>query len=192
MCYPCGAMPDLATIAKQVNQILLPVIGFALVLGLIYVVVVTLSLGSESKVYTFLAFLFVIAVVGGVLAGVQADYGFVINLVRSAGALGFVVMANLAFVVPKSLYSAVSFGLSVVNGVVTFVPRIAVLGSAALMLLTSLFVFEATRLRYLYGICFPVSVLWMFGTALLVGNGFSEVLVPSATPTPDPPDVQPR
>src|ERR1700682_1433731 len=148
MCYPCGAMPDLATIAKQVNQILLPVIGFALVLGLIYVVVVTLSLGSESKVYTFLAFLFVIAVVGGVLAGVQADYGFVINLVRTAGALGFVVMANLAFVMPKSLYSAASFGLSVVNGVVTLVPRIAVLGSAALMLLTSLFVFEATRLGY--------------------------------------------
>jgi hypothetical protein len=185
-------MPDLAAIAKQVNQILLPVIGVALVLGLIYVVVVTLSLGAESRVYTFLAFLFVIAVVGGALAGVQADYALVINLVRTVGALGAIVMGNLAFLMPKSLTSAVSFGLAVVNGVVTLVPRIAVLWSAALMLVTSLFVFEATRRGFLFGICYPVSVVWMFGTALLLGNGFSEVLLPSATPSPDPPDAQPR
>ena len=75
-------MPDLTSIAKQVNQILLPVIGVVLVLSLIYIVVVMLALGSDSKVYTFLAFIFVIAVVGGALAGVQADYPLVTTLVQ--------------------------------------------------------------------------------------------------------------
>ena len=185
-------MPDLTSIAKQVNQILLPVIGVVLVLSLIYIVVVMLALGSDSKVYTFLAFIFVIAVVGGALAGVQADYPLVTTLVQWVGALGAIVMANLAFLLPHSLTSAASFGLGMVNWVVTYVPRIAVLGSAALMLVSSLFVFEATRLGLMFGICYPVSVVWMFGTALLVGNGFSEVLLPDTTPAPDPPEAQPR
>jgi hypothetical protein len=185
-------MPDFTSIAKQVNQILLPVIGVVLALSLIYMVVVMLALGSDSKVYTFLAFIFVIAVVGGVLAGVQADYPLVTNMLQWVGALGAVVMANLAFLLPHSLTSAASLGLGMVNWVVTYVPRIAVMGSAALMLVSSLFVFEATRLGFMFGICYPVSVVWMFGAALLVGNGFSEVLLPDTTSAPDPPEAQPR
>jgi hypothetical protein len=184
-------MPDFTAIAKQANQILLPLIGIALVLGLIYVVVVTLALGGESKAYTFLAFVFVIAVVGGFLAGVQADYPFVISLVRIVGFAGSGFMLKFA-IFGGSFAPAVSTGLSVAGTVVTLVPRVYVLGSAAVMLAGSLYVFEWTRLGYLIGLCFVVSLLWMSGTALLLGDGFSEVLLPDTTPAPDPPEAQPR
>jgi hypothetical protein len=184
-------MPDFTAIAKQANQILLPLIGIALVLGLIYVVVVTLALGGESKAYTFLAFVFVIAVVGGFLAGVQADYPFVISLVRIVGFAGSGLMLKFA-IFGGSFAPAVATGLSVAGSVVTLVPRVYVLGSAAVMLAGSLYVFEWTRLGYLVGLCFVVSLLWMSGTALLLGNGFSEVLLPDTTPAPDPPEAQPR
>jgi hypothetical protein len=182
----------LTAIATPVNQILLVVVGVALVLGLAYIVISVFALASDSRIYTFLAFLYVIAVVGGALAGLQADYDFVIRMVQTVGIAGATVMSFLGNVFSHSLAPPVSIGLSVLVAVVTFVPRVAVLGSAAVMLAGSLFVFEAIRREYLIGLAFVVSLAWMAGAALLLGNGVSEVLLPSAPPTAEPPGAQPR
>jgi hypothetical protein len=191
VCYLCANMPDIAAIGKFVNQIMLPVIGVALVLGLIFIVVSVLAFGDGSTVYVFLAALYVIAVIGGVLAGVQADYKLVMSMVQWVGILGSVILFYVGRILSDPMAAAVSTALSVLILVVSLVPRVAVLGSTAVMLGASLFVFEAARRGYLVGLSFVPSLAWMAGAALLLGNGFSEVTLPDPPPTPDPTDAQP-
>jgi len=171
-----------STTAGQVTQALTLVVSVALAIGAVYMVVVLASGGGESGFYSFLAYLSVIGVVAGVLAGYVAEYRLVTGMVQFLGSVGTSVVALFTFVSPDSLVRDFSFGVWVVAGVASALPRIAEAASAAAMLLVSLFVFEATRRGYLVGVAFVCAPAFMTAAALLLGNAFAEAFAPPPPP----------
>jgi hypothetical protein len=168
-----GVPAGLRDLAPQLNQVLLAVVGLGLAFGLLRIVSILIRTG-DSGLYNFGASLCVIGVVGGLLAGYKASYGLVIILVRAVGAAGATVMFYLGFVSP-SLAPSISTGLGIGVSIITLVPRVAVLGSALVMLAAAIFIVEMTRLEYLVGFSYVASGLWLTGAALLLGDGISEV-----------------
>jgi hypothetical protein len=158
------------------------VVSVALVIGAVYMVVVLASGGGESAFYTFLAYLSVIGVVAGVLAGYMAEYRLVTRMVQSLGYVGTSVVLLFTFVSPDSFAREVSFGVSGVAGLASVVPRIAEAASATAMLLVSLFVFEATRRGYLFGVAFVSAPAFMTAAAMLLGNALAEAFAPPSPP----------
>jgi hypothetical protein len=173
-----GAAAGQSTTAAQVAQALTLVVSVAVVIGAVYMVLALASGGGVSAVHTFLAYLSVIGVVAGILAGYIAEYRLVTGIVQSLGSVGTSIVALVTFLSPDSSGRDVSFGVSVVAGLASAMPRIAEAASAAAMLGVSLFVFEATRRGYLLGVAFVAAPAFMTAAAFLLGNALAEAFAP--------------
>lgn len=156
-----------------VNQTLLMVVGLLLGLGLAYMVIVLARSSGESRLYGLLAGLSVIAVAAGALAGYQASYGLVTNLVQSVGGGGSGIVFFFGVFLFQSITPAISIAISLAVGVISMVTRVAEIGTAAVMLAGSVVVFELTRRGFLFSWSILAAPLWMTGAALLLGNGLA-------------------
>jgi hypothetical protein len=178
-----GAAAGQSTTGALVTQALTMVVSIALVLGVVYMVVVLARGGSLSPVYSFLADLSVLGVVAGVLAGYMAEYRLVTRMVQSLGTAAASVVLLFTFAATDSTARLVAFGVSMVAGFASALPRIAEAATAAVMLVVTLFVFEATRRGYLFVWTIVAAPAFMTAAALLLGNAFAEAFAP-----PPPPD----
>jgi hypothetical protein len=151
------------------------VVSFGLAIGLLYMVVVLARGGGVSAIYSFLAALSVLGAVAGMWVGWVATYGLVTRMVQSLGGAGTTILLYASFFSPSSSAEPISIGVSVATGFASALPRIAEAGTAAVMLIASLFVFEATRRGYLIGLAIVAAPTLMTAAAMLLGNAFAQI-----------------
>jgi hypothetical protein len=154
------------------------VASFALALGLLYMVVVLVRGGGGSTFYNFLAALSVLGAGMGFWVGYIATYPLVTRLTQSLGGAGTTILLYASFFSANSSAEPISIGVSVATGFASALPRIAEAGTAAVMVVASLFVFEATRRGYLIGLAIVAAPTLMTAAALLLGNAFAELFSP--------------
>ena len=162
------------------------VVSFGLAVGLLYMVVVLARGGGVAAFYSFLAALSVLAAAAGMWVGYVASYRLVTTMVQSLGGAGSTIVFFCSFIPTDLPAQPVNTGLGVITGVASAVPRIAEAGSAALMLIASLFVFEATRRGYLFLWAITAAPPLLTAAALLLGNAFAELYAPPPITDHDP------
>jgi hypothetical protein len=170
------------TTVRAVNQTLLVVTTLFLGLGLAYIVVVLLRGGGVSGAFNFLAALSVLGVGAGLLIGYQASYRLVTTMVQSLGNAGATIVFVVGYLFPDSPAPNISLALSIVVAVVSIIPRVAEVGTAVVMLVGSLVLFEATRQGYVFVWCIAATPLWMTAAAMLMGNGFANLSLRPTSP----------
>jgi hypothetical protein len=172
------------TTVRTVNQTLLLVATLALGLGLAYIVIVLARGGGVSWSFNFLAALSVLGVAFGLPIGYAASYGLVTTVVQFLGNAGATLVFTVGFLFPTSAAPNLALALALVLAVVSILPRVAEVGTALVMLVGTLVLFEATRQGYLFVWCIAATPLWMTAAAILLGNCFAG-LNPRPTSAPN-------
>jgi hypothetical protein len=154
------------------------VVSFGLAVGVLYMVVVLARGGGVSAFYSFLAALSVLGAAAGMWAGYVATYRLVTRMAQSLGGTGTTILFVASLLSTGSSAEPIPIGVSVVTGLASAVPRIAEAGTAGVMVLAGLFVFEATRRGYIDNLAIIAAPALMTASALLLGNAIAELFSP--------------